>query len=84
MRPTLTVIDAYRVLLRNGPSGGNPSDVALQKTLLAGTDPVMLDAYAAQAYWNLDPSAIPYLKLAADRGLGTTSFDTARAHYVTL
>ena len=49
MRPTLTLIDAFRVLLRNGPGGGNPADVALKKTLIAGTDPVALDAYAAKA-----------------------------------
>ena len=31
MRPTLTLIDAYRVLMRNGPGGGNPADVALKR-----------------------------------------------------
>jgi len=70
MRPTLTVIDAYRVLMRNGPSGGSLADVALRKTLIAGTDPVALDAYVAKAYWDLDVSKLRYLKLAADRGLG--------------
>ncbi len=84
MRPTLTLIDAYRVLLRNGPSGGNLADVALKKTMIAGTDPVMLDAYAAKAYWDLDSSALPYLKLASERHLGTLSFKTARTRFVTL
>jgi len=45
VRPTLTIIDCYRVLVRNGPTGGNLDDVALKKTLAAGTDPVALDAY---------------------------------------
>ena len=71
MLPTLTVLDCYRVLLRNGPTGGNLEDVALKKTLVAGTDPVALDAYAAKAYWNLDPEQMPYLQMAAERGLGT-------------
>ena len=75
MRPTLTIIDCYRVLLRNGPTGGNLGDVALKKTLLAGTDPVALDAYAAKAYWDLDYQALPYLKLAQDRGLGSVEFE---------
>lgn len=70
MRPTLTLIDAYRVLLRNGPSGGSLADVALRKTLIAGTDPVALDHYVAKAYWNLDRGALRYLELAAARGLG--------------
>jgi uncharacterized protein (DUF362 family) len=75
MLPTVTLIDCYRILLRNGPTGGNLEDVALKKTMVAGTDPVALDAYVAKAYWNLDPEHIPYLQMAAARGLGTVEFD---------
>jgi uncharacterized protein (DUF362 family) len=75
MLPTVTLIDCYRVLLRNGPTGGNLEDVALKKTIVAGTDPVALDAYVAKAYWNLDPAQMPYLEMAAARGLGTVDFD---------
>ena len=57
MRPTLTLIDAYRVLIRNGPTGGSLADVLLKKTLVAGTDPVALDAYVAKAYWNLEAAS---------------------------
>jgi uncharacterized protein (DUF362 family) len=74
MLPTLTLMDCYRVLLRNGPTGGNPEDVALKKTMVAGTDPVAIDAYVAKAYWNLDPEHLPYLEMAAQRGLGTVDF----------
>lgn len=84
VRPTLTLIDSYRVLLRNGPTGGNLEDVLLKKTLVAGTDPVALDAYVAKAYWNLEPSALPYLKMAADRGLGSLQFDKLRMQAVAL
>ena len=75
MLPTLTIMDCYRILLRNGPTGGNLEDVALKKTVVAGTDPVALDAYVAKAYWNLDPEHLPYLQLAAQRGLGTVEFE---------
>ena len=78
MRPTLTVIDCYRVLIRNGPTGGNLEDVVLKKTVVAGTDPVALDAYVAKAYWNLETSALPYLQMAAQRGLGTYEFEKIR------
>lgn len=78
IRPTLTIIDCYRVLIRNGPTGGNLEDVLLKKTLVAGTDPVALDAYVAKAYWNLDVASLPYLKLAEDRGLGTYEFEKIR------
>jgi len=84
MRPTLTLIDAYRVLLRNGPNGGNLSDVAVKKTLIAGTDPVALDAYAAKVFWDLDWQTLPYLKLASDRHLGSLEFEKARSRFVTL
>jgi uncharacterized protein (DUF362 family) len=78
VRPTLTLIDCYRVLLRNGPTGGNLEDVAVRKTLVAGTDPVALDAYVAKAYWDLDPKALPYLEMAEKRGLGTLAFENLR------
>ncbi len=78
VRPTLTLIDCYRVLIRNGPTGGNLDDVLLKKTLVAGTDPVALDAYVAKAYWSLEVSSLPYLRMAAQRGLGTPEFEKVR------
>jgi uncharacterized protein (DUF362 family) len=75
MLPTLTIMDCYRVLIRNGPTGGNLEDVLLKKTVVASTDPVALDAYVAKAWWNLDPAHLPYLQMAADRGLGTVDFE---------
>jgi uncharacterized protein (DUF362 family) len=78
MRPTLTVIDCWRVLLRNGPGGGNLEDVFEAKTLVAGTDPVTLDAWTAREFWKLDAAALPYLDLARARGLGSTGLDGVR------
>ena len=78
MRPTLTVLDAWRVLLRNGPTGGNREDVAPGQTLVAGTDPVAVDAWAAHSWWNLEPAALPYLELAAARGLGAADLTKVR------
>jgi uncharacterized protein (DUF362 family) len=82
MRPTLTLIDAYRVLIRNGPTGGSFADVLLKKTLVAGTDPVALDAYVAKAYWDLDASQLRYLRLAQNRGLGRMDFANVRTEVV--
>lgn len=78
MRPTLTILDAWRVLLRNGPTGGNLADVELRRTVIAGTDPVALDAWAAKAYWDLDERRMRYLAMAARRSLGTTEFEKLR------
>ncbi len=76
MLPTVTLLDGYRILIRNGPTGGNLEDVVLKKTMVAGTDPVALDAWVAKAWWNLDPEQLPYLQMAAARGLGTVDFAT--------
>jgi uncharacterized protein (DUF362 family) len=84
MRPTLTVVDCYRVLLRNGPTGGNLDDVLLKKTLVASTDPVAIDAYVAKSIWNLDASSLPYLGMAARRGLGTMEFEKLRTRIKTI
>ncbi|MDI6845291.1 MAG: DUF362 domain-containing protein [Candidatus Saccharicenans sp.] len=68
-KPALTVLDAYRVLFRNGPQGGRVSDTRLQKTVVAGIDPVAVDAYGA-TFFDLKPQELTFLKLAQNRGLG--------------
>jgi len=45
--------------------------------MVAGTDPVALDAYVAKAWWNLDPSICPispWLLPAASAPSTTTSY----------
>jgi len=44
--------------------------VELKKTIIAGTDPVAVDAYTAKAFWNIDAERMPYLRMARERGLG--------------
>lgn len=68
-KPRLTVLDAYRILVRNGPQGGRPSDTELRKTVAAGVDPVAVDAFAASLF-PVEPRELPYLALARERGLG--------------
>lgn len=81
-RPTLTIVDAYRVLMRGGPTGGSLADVEFRKTVLAGTDPVALDAYAAKAWWDLDHQRLPFLRIAQMRGLGKMNFEEVRSKVV--
>ena len=68
-KPSLTVLDAYRILVRNGPQGGRISDTKLVKTVVAGTDPVAVDAMGA-TFFDIPPQELLYLKLAQERGLG--------------
>jgi uncharacterized protein (DUF362 family) len=76
IKPELTVIDAYRVLLANGPNGGNLSDVLEKNIVIAGTDPVLCDAYAATLV-GIAPRDIGHIKHAA--GMGVGSMDIAGA-----
>jgi uncharacterized protein (DUF362 family) len=80
--PTLTILDAYRVLVRGGPTGGSLADVELRKTLVAGTDPVAIDAYAAKAWWDLDARRLPFLRLAQARNLGRMDFEQVRTKLI--
>ncbi|MBF0095983.1 MAG: DUF362 domain-containing protein [Magnetococcales bacterium] len=69
VRPTLTVVDATRILLRNGPSGGSLDDVKVENTILAGLDEVALDSWSL-ALLGLGASQVPYLAMAEQHGLG--------------
>ncbi len=50
VRPKLTIIDATRILLRNGPTGGKLEDVKVLDTLVASADTVAADAYATTLF----------------------------------
>ncbi|HIJ84319.1 MAG: protein of unknown function DUF362 [Magnetococcales bacterium] len=69
VRPTLTVMDAVRVLKANGPTGGSLEDVQRENTLIAALDEVALDSYCL-GYLGLRPEQIAFLALAEGRGLG--------------
>jgi uncharacterized protein (DUF362 family) len=73
IRPTLTVVDATRVLLRNGPSGGNLGDVKRLDAIAVGLDPVAVDAWAANEL-GFDVAKIGYLALGQKMGLGRADF----------
>jgi uncharacterized protein (DUF362 family) len=70
LKPALTVIDATRILVRNGPSGGSLNDVRTKDTVIACADWVAADTYATRLFGK-KPAAVPYIKAAAAMGLGT-------------
>lgn len=77
IRPTLVLLDATRVLRRNGPTGGSLGDVAAGNTLVAGTDMVAVDAVGCELLdRRLD--AVAYLGRAEARGLGSTRWRERR------
>ena len=73
IRPTLTILDAYRILVSNGPQGGNLDDVRTVKMLIAGTDPVAIDSFGATLL-DIEMGDLAYLNVAKSRGLGEVDF----------
>ena len=72
LKPDLTVVDAVRILVSNGPTGGSLKDVRVKDTVLASHDCVAADAYAATKVYGLkSPSKVPYIPSMAKMKLGT-------------
>jgi len=81
MRPTLVVVDATRVLVRNGPQGGNVDDTREMNTVIASADQVAADSYGAGLIGQKREN-IPYLKMGHERGLGTMFWENLRVKEV--
>ncbi len=69
-KPELTVLDGTRVLLRNGPQGGRLEDVSHPRVVMAGIDPVAIDAFGGTLL-GLTPEDLPHIAMAEERGLGS-------------
>lgn len=82
-KPDLTVVDAYRVMKRNGPRGVSGGDVVQMKMQLLGADPVAVDAAAAKLFGAV-PQDIGYLDLAARAGRGRLELDRLDVRRITL
>lgn len=83
LRADLTILDAVRVLRRQGPQGGSLADVERMDTVLAGADPVAVDAYGAMLF-GLKPEELDYLVEAYERGLGEIDLKKLRISEVNL
>lgn len=74
----LTVLDATRVMFRNGPNSPRRGDVDVSaeraQRIIVGTDPVAVDAYAARELFGRDPADIGFIRCGAEAGLGEMKF----------
>lgn len=73
----LTIIDATRILVANGPQGGRPEDVRTLDTLIASPDIVAADSHAATLFGHR-PQDIPTIVAGAERGLGVMDLAKVR------
>lgn len=76
-KPSLTVLDAWRMMVRNGPTGGSSGDVVLKKVIVSGKDYVGVDSYGAFLFGK-SYEELPFLKIAKDRGLGEAELQRLR------
>ncbi|HEO72573.1 MAG TPA: DUF362 domain-containing protein [Candidatus Hydrogenedentes bacterium] len=73
VRAHLSVLDAVRVLTKNGPSGGDLDDVEQMGIVAASADMVALEAFGAELL-RLDPHKGRTMANAQERGLGTVDY----------
>jgi len=78
-RPKLTILDGVRTLLTNGPKG--PGKVGTPGVVVAGVDPVAVDAYGATLL-NFKPQDIGHIKLAFAAGVGEMRLDRIKVKHV--
>lgn len=84
VKPQLTLLDATRALLTNGPAG--PGDVEAVGHVVAGTNVVSIDAYGLTlARFNqkqMTPADARHIALAAKAGLGEIDLATLKVKKV--
>jgi uncharacterized protein (DUF362 family) len=77
VKPTLIVLDATRIMLDGGPSGGDLGDVKVTNRVIAGTDPVAVDSYGATLF-GMKGSDIGHIARAFEMGLGQIDLSKVR------
>ncbi|OGQ91612.1 MAG: hypothetical protein A2289_00510 [Deltaproteobacteria bacterium RIFOXYA12_FULL_58_15] len=84
IKPTLTIVDATRALLTNGPAG--PGESSTPNRMIAGFNVVSVDAYtlgvARFGNRQLQVSDVPHIRLAGEAGLGETDVKKLRIKQV--
>jgi len=83
VRPALTVVDAVRILVDNGPTGGSLDDVRKMDTVIVSPDIVAADSYAATLL-GLQPDDLAYVRAATAMGLGRSDLDSLKIEEITV
>jgi uncharacterized protein (DUF362 family) len=81
VRPVLTVLDAIRILVANGPQGGSLKDVRKIDTVVAGADQVAVDSFGATLF-GLKGLDLGYVKIAERDGLGIADLGKLEIKYL--
>lgn len=82
-RPTLNIIDAYKVMLTGGPRGHAGSRYSNPRMLIFSTDIVAADTAAARTF-GVEPSSVSYITHAESRGVGSAKLDGMKIQRIEL
>jgi uncharacterized protein (DUF362 family) len=77
VRPALTVVDAVRILMYGGPTGGSLDAVKKMDTVIASPDIVAADSYAATLF-DVAPMELDYIKAGTAMGLGRSDLSSLK------
>lgn len=83
LKPDLNVIDADRVIVRNGPRGGSPEDVEAMGSLIISPDVVAADTAAAMLLGH-KAGAVEHIRLAAAAGFGEMNLSKLKIERITM
>ncbi len=81
VRPALTVVDAVRILVDNGPTGGSLDDVKKMDTIIVSPDIVAADSFAATLF-GMQPNDLAYVRAATTLGLGRSDLGGLRVEEI--
>ncbi len=82
-KPRISVLDATRILVRHGPTGGKLDDVKTMNTVAAGVDVVAMDSFGGELL-GLKPDEVGALRKAADYGLGKIDYHSLKLKELSL
>jgi uncharacterized protein (DUF362 family) len=74
LKPDLNIIDASRILVRNGPTGGSLADVQKPEIVIAAPNPVSADS-VGMGLFGKTASDLPCLAIAQALGRGVFDLD---------
>jgi uncharacterized protein (DUF362 family) len=78
-KPSLHIMDAYNVMIRNGPRGVSVADLSNMKSLMISTDWVAIDAAGAKLM-GMEPSSVEHIAIAAGMGAGKMDLSSLNIH----
>lgn len=83
IRPTLNVMDAVRVMKKNGPQGFFKRDTHQMDTIIVSEDMVAIDSFTTRLF-DMQPADLDYVVCAVEMGLGRSDLENLRIEEINL